>query len=142
MRIFSFSLSLSELIRSLKNCPGLRSMFLGLYLKTPLLLKRWKLWPRKEAICLHTSRDYQSRRVKGPHICLTSNHLSLPFPILFCKISPHHEQQAVCIIPWKQKCTEGEGCRETAVLGWGCWLNKAYQCPTKSFILDGKKREM
>ena len=25
--------------------------------------------------------------------------------------------QAVCIIRWKQKCTEGEGCRETAVPG-------------------------
>lgn len=140
--IFLFSLSLSELIRSLKNCPGLRSMFWVVSQKLLYFSKVETLTQRKEAICLHTSRDYPEQEGQRAACCLTSSHLSLPFPILFCKISPHHEQQAVCIIPWKQKCTEGEGCRETAVLGWGCWLNKAYQCPTKSFIFGWKEKEM
>lgn len=50
--IFLFSLSLSELIRSLKNCPGLRSMFWVVSQKLLYFSKVETLAQRKEAICL------------------------------------------------------------------------------------------
>ena len=49
--IFLFSLSLSELIRSLKNCPGLRSMFWVVSQKLLHFSKVETLAQRKEAIC-------------------------------------------------------------------------------------------